>query len=219
MQDTPQLVPKPLQRHRIRKWSKYLGIILFCAVVLYGICTTPAVQALLVKPLAISEKPKYSDVVIVLGGGLRKDGSVGPIVEQRIQKGVELATVPFAPVVLMSGGPVKSKNFIESVQMAAYAKTLGVVPPVVTEERSTSTRENALQSKIVVEEHNWTTALLVTSEFHSKRACAVFRKLSFAVTCVAAPEEVSNVRERLKLTKAIFREYGATIYYKLLGYI
>lgn len=219
MPDTPQLVPVPPHRNRVRRWSRILGIILVVGAALYGICTIPFVQSLLVKPLTVSEQPTYSDVVIVLGGGLKKDGSVGPIVQQRIQKGVELARAPFAPALLMSGGPVKGKQFVESVQMAAYAQTLGVVPPVVLEEHSTSTRENALESRIIMEDRPWQTALLVTSEFHSRRACNVFRELSIAVTCVAAPERVFNVWERLKLTKGIIREYGATIYYKLLGYI
>lgn len=221
MSDTPQLVPEPPRRHRICRWSRALGIILIVGVVFYGVCTIPAVQSLLVKPLTISEQPQSSDVVIVLGGGLKKDGSVGPIVQQRIQKGVELAKVPFAPAILMSGGPVKGKKFIESEEMLTFTekseKLLGIA--LFWEPFSTSTHENAVYSKYKMAEQHWNTALLVTSEFHSKRACAVFRKLSFSVTCIAAPEKVSSSWERLKLTKSIWREYGATIYYKLLGYI
>lgn len=221
MPELPQLVPSIQQHHRLRRWSRYIGIVLICVVALYGICTFPFIQAFLVKPLTISEQPKYSDVVIVLGGGLKKDGTVGPIVRQRIQKGMELAQVPFAPALLMSGGPVKGKQFIESEAMLIFAEknetTLGVA--LFSEPFSTSTHENAVYSKYKMAEQHWNTALLVTSEFHSKRACNVFRKLSYSVTCIAAPERVATLWERLKLTKAIFREYGATIYYKLLGYI
>lgn len=207
------------KHHQLRRWVGGACIVLLCVVVLFIVSTVPAIQALLVKPLIISQEPVYADAIIVLGGGLKKDGTVGSIVQQRVEKGVELSKIPRGTVVLFSGGPIKNKKYIESVQMQLYAKQVGLTIPSLTEERSTSTRENALESRLLMSSHHLKTANIITSEFHSKRACAVFRKLSMVVTCIAAPEKVTTLLEQLKLTKSIWREYGATVYYKLLGYI
>ena len=184
--------------------------------------TAGNIAQVLMFPIRYSETPKKADVIIVLGGGLKKDGSVGPVVANRIRGGIALEHAGYANALLFSGGPVKSKKFIESVQMAAYAQSSEYDGTFVEEKQSTNTRSNAELTKILMTEHGWNTALLVTSPYHERRACETFRAVNVNVTCTPANSSLGpalNIWERILLLKGVIREYGATILYWMKGYL
>jgi len=123
----------------------------------------------------------------------------------------------------VTGGLVKSFGYSESEIMAPYAQLLGVAENDLFEEnRAESTYDNAIFSRDIMEKQGWKTALLVTSDFHTKRACRVFEKLNYNITCIAAYKHAGFTgyayRNLLDL-RSIIREYLATIYYFVRGYI
>lgn len=193
-----------------------LGLVVFFA-------TVPQVTQVLMAPLQHREQPQQADVIIVLGGGLKKDGSVGKIVANRIREGLALEHALYSQTIFFSGGPVKSKLYTESVQMLDYATNVEQEKGVFfAETQSTSTRGNAEFSKIMMQEHNWNTALLVTSQYHELRACRTFRKLQINVICVPANASLGpklTYWEQFGLLKGVIREYGATVYYWMRGYL
>ncbi len=205
----------------VRK-RRITGVILVAAGLILFFLTAGNIADLLTFPIRYAEPPKTADVIIVLGGGLKKDGTVGPVVANRIRSGIALERAGYADRVLMSGGPVKSKKFIESVEMASYAQYSGYDGTVLTEKESTSTRGNAEFSKILMAEHGWNTALLITSPYHERRACRTFRALEMNVTCTPANPALGpslNLWERVLLLKGVIREYGASVLYWMKGYL
>lgn len=213
---SPNRTVKEVRKTRIK------GALLVAAGLVVVFFTAGNIAQVLMFPIRYAEPAKNADVIIVLGGGLKKDGSIGPIVANRIRAGIALKHAGYANIIELSGGPVKSKKFTESIQMAAFAQRFGYNGTFVEEKQSTSTRGNAEFSKMLMAERGWTTALLVTSPYHERRACETFRALKMNVTCTPADPALGpalNIWERVLLLKGVIREYGATIYYWMKGYL
>jgi len=206
------------------KIAKILLYVLFGITLLTALFAFTGITNLLVKPLEINESPVKSDVIIVLGGGVVKDTKSLPwSVQERARKGIELYKNNYSKNMILAGGLVEGASYTESEIMRAYVEILGVAPGDIFEEKaSTSTYENAKFSKVIMEKNNWHTALLVTSDYHTERACNVFKKLDINVICLSAPPDAgfeNNAFRNLIDAKSIFREYLATVYYLVKGYI
>ncbi len=179
---------------------------------------------LFVMPLERFEEAQSADVIIVLGGGVVKDTRTLPwSVQERMQKGIELYNQGYANNMIMAGGIVSGESYTESEVMAEYAQFAGIPSEDLYEENiSTSTYENAINSLVIMDEYDWDTALIVTSDYHTKRACKVFEELNTEITCMAAYPNTGfekNSFRRLIDTQSIFREYLATVYYYIRGYL
>lgn len=195
---------------------------IFCLILIFIIGFTP-LNKWISMPLTHEDELQQADVIIVLGSGLNENGSLTANGQERVLQGAILLEQDYGSMMLMSGGQYENTSFYESEQMSLYAQSLGVPETyIITERESTSTYENALFSKEVMAENMWENALVVTSAFHSKRACNVFEAQSITTTCSPAdPDLVSRISilSRLSDFWSIMREYGATIYYSLKGYI
>ncbi|MDP2684289.1 MAG: YdcF family protein [bacterium] len=197
---------------------------LFGFSILLLIIAFTGVNKLLVSPLEINEEPVKADVIIVLGGGVVKDTRSLPwSVQERARKGIELYRADYANNMIVAGGLVKGASYTESEIMRAYAEFLGVAPGDIFEEKSSSsTYENAVFSKVIMSENNWHTALLVTSDYHTQRACKTFKKLDIEVICLSAPPDAGfedSAFRKLIDSKSIVREYLATVFYLIMGHI
>jgi len=216
-----------MQEEYFKKKSKSATIILyfiFGLTLLLSIFAFTNIDSVMVKPLVVDENPVISDVIIVLGGGVVKETRSLPwSVQERARKGIELYRENYADNMILAGGLVAGASYTESEIMRAYVELLGVAPGDIFEENaSRSTYENAVYSKFIMEEKNWRTALLVTSDYHTERACQVFKKLDINVICLAAPPAPSFENDFFRNiidSRSILREYLATFYYRLKGYI
>lgn len=208
----------------LRKTPTVVLWLLFAVSVILFIATFTNLNDLLKKPLVRDETPQKADVVIVLGGGIVTDTKSLPwMVEERVQKAVELYKDGYALKMIVTGGEIKGHNYSESDFMGPYGISLGVSPPdMFAEGKAKDTRTNAIYSGAIMDKQSLKTALVVTSEFHTQRACHVFRKLNMDVVCVAAfknPVYNNNYFRNLMDFRMIVREYLATVYYWLRGYV
>lgn len=134
--------------------------------------------------LVRAEAPVPADAVLVLGGD-----SYG----HRVLKGGELVRQGYAPRVYVSGGP-GYYGVLESDLAVAFAVRHGypqsVFVPVL--HRSLSTREEARNILPELRRQGVRCLLLVTSDYHTRRAGAIFRSVGpdLALTVVAARDEV-----------------------------
>jgi uncharacterized SAM-binding protein YcdF (DUF218 family) len=120
-------------------------------------------------------RPDTYDVIVVLGAAQMPDGSPGPVIERRVAEGVRLWREGAAPYLLMSGGRTVSE-VPEAETMAGLARTAGVdEAAVLKEERSTRTLENAVFSTQMIKGRGWSEVLVVTDDFHMRRAEYCFR--------------------------------------------
>ncbi|MGE5569061.1 MAG: YdcF family protein [Rhodospirillales bacterium] len=125
----------------------------------------PGLGALLV----YSEEPFHADIVVVLAGD-----DTGA----RILRGAELVKQGYAPAVVVSGpvccyGKHESDLAIEYAVAAGYPREWFIPLPMVAD----STREEAQIITRELERLKVSRFLLVTSDYHTRRAARVYRKL------------------------------------------
>ncbi|MEK7537537.1 MAG: YdcF family protein [Patescibacteria group bacterium] len=185
---------------------------------------------LLALPLTVYQPPRPADVVIVLGAGARKHPSSGkgqtrdplpPQAKERIIRGAGLIQQGYAPAMIVAGGYSKQSGYVEAQLMKPFAVSRGIAPAqIIAEDQSKNTWENAVNSLAVMQRNGWQSALVVTSSYHTLRACAIFRKLQADVRCIAAPLNTiptDTVYERLTDFRSVVREYGALVYNLVQG--
>lgn len=212
--ETPEETSRLIRRWRWRRWLVVLAV--FAALIIVAGLTT-WVRDALAWPLTLDQTPVKSDVIIVLGSGTRElPPHLPPQAQQRVVKGIELFNNSWAPEIIMSGGLDKKTKEIEATEMLAYAGSLGFPLTKITPEGySKDTFENAKNSLVIMNQHGWQTALVVTSPYHTRRACRIFRQQGANVRCVAAPFNLvpaDSFAEHLWDTRAVLREYGAIVY-------
>lgn len=210
------------RRNKIRWWIG--GLAASAVAVLLLAATTEWPTNLLMAPLTQNESLQKTDVIIVLGAGSRSQAPhLPPQAYARVQEGVTLLQDGWAPRMIVSGGYNVHTTLTEAPLMAAAAVQDGAAPAqVIQEPRSKNTWENATDSLAIMAENNWKTALVVTSPYHTWRACHIFRKQRADVHCIAAPLRTSashTVHERLMDFRSVVREYGAIVYFFLKHYI
>jgi len=150
-------------------------------------------------PLPMDKIP-VRDCMIVLGGALgaplppRVDVNMSEAVD-RIYKTAALYRAGKAPRVIVTGGnqPWSEATAAEADLIRDLLMEWGVPKEAIfLEGSSRNTRENALYSKIILDNINCDNALLVTSAAHMARAVAAFRSVGAAVTPVSTDVQVVN---------------------------
>lgn len=206
---------------RFRWLFGFAGVVIILFVL---VCWTPRPSTTLIRPLTVSEQPARADVAIILGAGTQKNGDPLPLqAKQRVWKGVQLLETGYVSHLIVSGGFDKKTKRIEAVFLRQEAINDGADPSVIIEENaSRSTEENAVDSLHIVREEEWLLILVVTSDYHTWRACSVFRKQFSSSRCIAAPTfdaAHNSVRDKLIRFRSAVREYGAIVYYWMRGYL
>ena len=125
---------------------------LFAAVYLYFECML--IGAIVADSIAALYEPEPDkDFLIILGCGLRKDGTPSPLLRGRIDRALAFAEKQKAQtgkelIFVASGGQGPDEPIPESAAMKRYLLEKGVPEErIIEEDRSTDTRENMLFSK------------------------------------------------------------------------
>ena len=130
-------------------------------------------------PMAPAEYEQV-DAIVVLGGGVSREGSSGyganlGAEADRILVAKRLYDAGRAPLIIVSGGAAEGQ-VAESSRMRLLLREWGVPEAAIVEEtRSRNTRQNAVNTEQLMEARGLCSALLVTSAHHMRRALAVFR--------------------------------------------
>ena len=133
--------------------------------------------------LVVQDPPRPADAIIVLGGDWKG----------RIEKAVELYRQGLAPRIVVTGGRRVAPETTEADYLAAVAVRAGVPRDAIIIERSSdSTWQNALHTLELARQQGYRRVLLVTSDWHSRRASWIFRRLygraGIEVLSVPSPE-------------------------------
>ena len=192
---------------------KLFILLALLAVPLYffhGLLLTKAAKYLYYK-----DELKPADVIVVLSGEET----------ERVEYGVKLFKEGWArkDKLILSGGPVVWKYTYASL-MEEYAVHLGVPKKaILLEDKSTSTEENARFTKEILKKYGYTSLILVTSPYHSKRAFKIFKKImGKEIKVISAPSEKSwfsfkDWWKRKKDRKIVFSEFSKFLWFWLFG--
>ncbi len=152
--------------------------------------------------LVVDETPQRSDVIIVLSGD-----------EGRAEYGVELFKQGYADFILLSGGSATS--------MGRIALRAGITEDhIIIENKSHTTYENASNSTDIMQTHNFKSAIVVTSAYHTRRAGLIFSQYisGHNLTICAVPLDFPDNHwwEDKHLAKTVFKEYLKLTYHYLV---
>jgi uncharacterized SAM-binding protein YcdF (DUF218 family) len=167
-----------LRTHKLRNATWIVVVLALLAVIFHAAILTAAARY-----LVLAGPPEKSDVAIVLGG----DGF-----GNRIVKAGELVREGYAPKVLVSG-PAGIYGFHEDQLAIPFAEKAGYSASYFLgfPNESRSTQEEAYAIVPELRRLGVHTILLVTSDYHTRRAGRIYRKaapdLEFHV--VAAPDK------------------------------
>ena len=129
----------------------------------------------------------HFDTIIVLGTPSLPDGA--PSLEQssRVLEGVREYRAGVASHIIMTGGPAHN-NFVEAHTMAELAAREGVPRcDLIEEGRAQNTVQNVFYSSLLMRQHGWKSAEIVSSPSHLPRAALILEHYSFAWRTHAAP--------------------------------
>ncbi len=179
-----------------RKWLLRVVAVLFTLIVLLAVVALLYPQ----KFLCVDSGPVRADVVVVLGGGSH----------DRPERAAELFKQRVAPRILVSGLGDCTIYRRSLIQAGVPAQAIQM------EDRSRTTRENAIFAIDLLRRQGARRVIIVTSWYHSRRALACFEHYGPEVQFYSCPSYVANTRPdwvRHNLAHRIYLEYP-----KLLGY-
>lgn len=126
---------------------------------------------------------KPADVIVVLAGEE----------EERVAYGVKLFKEGWARKdrIIMTGGPVVGKHTYAGL-MKEQAEELGVPGKyILLADKSKSTEEDAKYTGDILKKNGYTSIILVTSPYHSRRASIIFKEMLPGVRIINAPSDKS----------------------------
>jgi uncharacterized SAM-binding protein YcdF (DUF218 family) len=170
--------------------------------------------------------PARADAVVALSAGVSADGHLTQQGIDRTLAAVDLVERGIAPVLLFTReerktGTHKSNNSSDQLLIARIAK----LDRVMTTRPVRSTRDEAVAVAGVVRHRGWKHVILVTSPFHSRRACATFEHAGVSVTCApgesrdVAVERLIYPHDRIVAFGLWLYETAGTLRYKQRGWI
>lgn len=168
-------------------------------------------------PLVVRDALEPADAIVVLGAPLWPDGSVSPILEERIEAAVELWRAGAARRVVATGGMTRSRVRAEADAIAKRLRAAGVAD-VLVERASRSTAENASFTAELLAPLGVRSLWLVTQPFHGRRAAHLFRGAGFAVRVWHIADSI-EYRDRRRALRWLVREYMSwgALYARRLG--
>ncbi|MCY3781820.1 MAG: YdcF family protein [Chloroflexi bacterium] len=154
------------------------------------------------------DSAEESDVIIVLGAGLLRDGRPGWALTRRSLHGADLWRQGIAPYVLCAGGKAESYPRSEAAACREVLLSSGLPAGVIIlEEKSRSTEENAIFSKRLMIDEGFADAVLVSDSYHMLRASWLFQLQGIETT--SSPVPASRIRSPLSYPASLLREFFA----------
>jgi uncharacterized SAM-binding protein YcdF (DUF218 family) len=195
-----------------------------------GLATLVALLALSFTPLAdvvshamsVPARLEPADAIVVLGAGVRRDGTLSNSSLRRTIRGIDLYRRGLAKILVFTG-PRNRSAHAEAEVRSVLAMQFGVPSAaIVLETTARTTREEADRVAALLRHRGLSRILLVADVEGMRRATAVFQRVGFDV--LPAPAEQMSLAEggpggRLLLTRAILMELVALAYYRASGYI
>lgn len=159
----------------------YLYIVAFFVYFLWLFSST-AIYALIYNAAPITYTPKY---ILILGSGLIGD-RVPPLLASRLDKAIQqYKKYNEEPLLITSGGQGQDELLAEGLAMKKYiVDKYGIATEkIIAEDQSTTTYENMLFSKRIIDLHSKNAkGIFVTNNFHVLRASLYARKVGLIAT-------------------------------------
>lgn len=125
--------------------------------------------------------------------------------KNRLDKAYEMLEKNPDAVAILSGGQGEDETVSEAESMRAYLEAKGIAADrLITEDKSTSTKENIEFSMSIIKERGWEDKKIsaVSNDFHIKRILKLFREQNYDVS--ASP---AHMKSPMRTIQNLTREY------------
>lgn len=144
-----------------------------------------------------------ADAEVVLGARVYSNGSLSPLLRDRVEMGVELYRQGLVPVLIMSGG-VDSTGLSEPVAMRRFAVAAGVPESaILLDEQGVSTEATATNVTALARSRGITRLLAVSQPYHLPRIKLAFQSEGLDVRTVPAVDEEPIVQLPLYIAREV----------------
>ncbi len=150
---------------------------------------------------------KDADCILVLGAGVRRDGSPSPMLEDRILTGMDLYNKGVSDRLIMSGDH-STKGYDEVNTMKRYAVEMGIPSEhVFMDHAGISTYDSIYRAKEIFQADK---IIIVTQQYHLYRAIYTARSLGIEAYGVSADirvyagQDLREIREKAARVKDFF---------------
>ena len=111
-----------------------------------------------------------ADVAVILGAAAY-NGEVSPVYRERINHGITLYEEGYVDRLIVTGGTADQGEESDASAAKKYLLSQGIPEEaVLIEDQSSITQENLENSKAIMEENGYETAIIVSDPLHMKRA-------------------------------------------------
>jgi uncharacterized SAM-binding protein YcdF (DUF218 family) len=152
------------------------------------------------------------DVAIVLGAAASDDG-VSEVYKQRLNHAIKLFQNHCVEKIIVTGGKGDGNNFSDAFIARNYLVSQGIPEEIIIlEEQSTITQENLENSKKIMDEDGYKTALVVSDPLHMKRAMLLAKDIG--INAYSSPTQSSAYKSLKTQIPFVARETFFYIGYK-----
>lgn len=160
-------------------------------------------------PVQKPQVNKKYDIAIVLGSPAKVDGSLSRMQKTRLDAAIRLYQNKKVKKILISGSNVVN-DYVEAEVMAAYAIDKGIpASDIYLEIKARNTFENLKFAKNICNQTNIKDVIVVTSNFHARRAQFMVRKFftSFAMEKTKEKEKFKHyIMEYFRMWNSLYYE-------------
>ena len=166
-----------------KRWVKLTVVSLACLAALISVINL----AFILTP-AVADTREKADHVILLGGGISKDGVLPKSVISRVEKAAEYLNKNPDSICVVTGGTLDWLPYAEAPELKRQLAARGVSPDrILVEDQAKDTIQNfqlsckmlAVHKGMTYAEVLSTPTLIVTSRFHLRRSQRLARRMGF----------------------------------------
>ena len=156
------------------------------------------------------DEARPADAAIVLGAGVIRERP-SPVLRERINHAIQLYEDGYVDYIIFTGGIGNRDTLSEAEVSRDYAVAQGVpIEAILLDTTSTNTRENLANAKLVAEEKQLDSFLIVSTPFHMKRAILIAQEMG--INAYTSPTRTIQWINWVTKSYAFLREviaYGA----------
>ena len=172
----------------IWRWRKIMGkVIILIGILFIYLQATPYIAYLLSKKIELEPFDETNmtkvQAIVVLGGGINNNSSeydanaiASNATFARMRYTAFLAKKHPDKLIVVTGGALSYGDSEAKIMKRALINELGVTNAIITEDKATTTTENAKYVANILQRYNINNVLIVTQAFHARRAIALFDK-------------------------------------------
>jgi uncharacterized SAM-binding protein YcdF (DUF218 family) len=179
--------------------------------------------AWLASGLVRRDPPEPADAVFVLASSIQPTGELTATAMSRLVHGIELVAEHQAPALVLSDVQNPYPSYAGAAK--ALMENFGIAAELQTVGGNATTRDEALSLARLCGEHGWKRVIVVTSPYHSRRACGAVESEGLSVVCSPSVETRYDVNgltrsdERRRAFSAAIHERIGLFLYGLRGWL